>query len=201
MRVGLEQSRNLMTVRIAQAVGMEGVEKRIDVIATALRGGMTVYDLEELELSYAPPFGSAKDPVNMAGFVASNVLRGDVELQGRKAHHLELDPALGAADDLTLVHVVLVDLDVGFAFRADGHGSVSLRIILGARAGFHPPQSGEWLAWRRPASRRESSRPAASSRCTSSRCPPNRATSGCRPASQLRVTTRKRRSGEGARVR
>jgi NADPH-dependent 2,4-dienoyl-CoA reductase/sulfur reductase-like enzyme/rhodanese-related sulfurtransferase len=64
----------------AQAVGASGVDKRIDVIATALRAGMTVYDLEDLELCYAPPFGSAKDPVNMAGFVASNVLRGDVRL-------------------------------------------------------------------------------------------------------------------------
>jgi NADPH-dependent 2,4-dienoyl-CoA reductase/sulfur reductase-like enzyme/rhodanese-related sulfurtransferase len=64
----------------AQAVGASGVDKRIDVIATALRAGMTVYDLEELELCYAPPFGAAKDPVNMAGFVASNVLRGDVQL-------------------------------------------------------------------------------------------------------------------------
>jgi len=64
----------------AQAVGKAGVDKRIDVLATALRAGLTVYDLEELELSYAPPFGSAKDPVNMAGFVAANVLRGDVRL-------------------------------------------------------------------------------------------------------------------------
>jgi rhodanese-related sulfurtransferase len=64
----------------AQAVGRSGVDKRIDVIATALRAGMTVYDLEDAELCYAPPFGSAKDPVNMAGFVAANVLRGDVEL-------------------------------------------------------------------------------------------------------------------------
>ncbi len=64
----------------AQAVGKAGVDKRIDVIATALRGGMTVYDLEDAELSYAPPFGSAKDPINMAGFVAANVLRGDVSL-------------------------------------------------------------------------------------------------------------------------
>jgi rhodanese-related sulfurtransferase len=64
----------------AQAVGARGVDKRIDVIATALRAGMTVYDLEDLELCYAPPFGSAKDPVNMAGFVASNVLREDVRL-------------------------------------------------------------------------------------------------------------------------
>ncbi|MCM2372917.1 FAD-dependent oxidoreductase [Aporhodopirellula aestuarii] len=61
----------------AQAVGTNGVDKRIDVIAMAIQAGMTVYDLEEAELCYAPQFGSAKDPVNMAGFVASSVLRGD----------------------------------------------------------------------------------------------------------------------------
>ncbi len=64
----------------AQIVGVSGVDKRIDVLATALRAGMTVYDLEELELAYAPPYGSAKDPVNMAGFVAANVLRGDMKI-------------------------------------------------------------------------------------------------------------------------
>ena len=64
----------------AQAVGMAGVDKRIDVIAVAQRAGLTVFDLEDLELCYAPPFGSAKDPVNMAGFVAANLLRGDVSL-------------------------------------------------------------------------------------------------------------------------
>ncbi|MFP4445091.1 MAG: FAD-dependent oxidoreductase [Desulfosudaceae bacterium] len=63
----------------AQIVGQEGVDKRIDVIATAICGQMTVYDLEQLELAYAPPFSSAKDPVNMAGFVAANHLKGDVE--------------------------------------------------------------------------------------------------------------------------
>jgi len=63
----------------AQIVGKEGVDKRIDVLATAVRGSMTVYDLEELELAYAPPYSSAKDPVNIAGFVASNILKGDVE--------------------------------------------------------------------------------------------------------------------------
>lgn len=63
----------------AQAVGVDGVDKRIDVFATALRGRMTVFDLEHLELAYAPPYGSAKDPVNMAGFAACNVLRGDTE--------------------------------------------------------------------------------------------------------------------------
>lgn len=62
----------------AQATGSEGVDKRIDVIATAIRAGMTVEDLADLELAYAPPFGSAKDPVNMAGFAASNVLAGDL---------------------------------------------------------------------------------------------------------------------------
>lgn len=60
----------------AQGVGRAGVDKRIDVLATALRAGMTADDLAELELSYAPPYGSAKDPVNMLGFVAQNVLDG-----------------------------------------------------------------------------------------------------------------------------
>lgn len=64
----------------AQACGFDGVDKRLDVLATALRSGMTVYELQDVELSYAPPFGSAKDPINMAGFVASNVLLGDIKL-------------------------------------------------------------------------------------------------------------------------
>ena len=63
----------------AQIVGYEGVEKRVDVIATAIHGHMTVRDLEELDLTYAPPFSSAKDPVNYAGFVACNVLDGRVK--------------------------------------------------------------------------------------------------------------------------
>jgi NADPH-dependent 2,4-dienoyl-CoA reductase/sulfur reductase-like enzyme/peroxiredoxin family protein/rhodanese-related sulfurtransferase/TusA-related sulfurtransferase len=62
----------------AQCVGAHGVDKRIDVLAVAIRAGMTVYDLEKLELAYAPPFGSAKDPVNYAGFVAANTLRKEV---------------------------------------------------------------------------------------------------------------------------
>jgi len=61
----------------AQAVGEEGVDKRIDVIAMAIQKGATVYDLEEAELCYAPQFGAAKDPVNIAGMIASNALRGD----------------------------------------------------------------------------------------------------------------------------
>ena len=64
----------------AQALGMDGVEKRIDALAMAIQMGATVYDLEEAELCYAPPFGSAKDPVNFAGMVPADVLRGDMPL-------------------------------------------------------------------------------------------------------------------------
>lgn len=60
----------------AQAVGIDGIDKRIDVFATSLRLGATVDDLAELELAYAPPFGSAKDPVNLAGMIAQNIMRG-----------------------------------------------------------------------------------------------------------------------------
>ncbi|MBC7236376.1 MAG: FAD-dependent oxidoreductase [Chloroflexi bacterium] len=64
----------------AQVVGQNAVDRTIDVLAVALQAGMTVFDLEHLELAYAPPFGAAKDPVNIAGFVAANSLRGDTEL-------------------------------------------------------------------------------------------------------------------------
>lgn len=63
----------------AQGVGLKGVDKRIDVIATAIYAGLTVEDLENLELAYAPPFSAAKDVVNLTGFVASNVRRGDLK--------------------------------------------------------------------------------------------------------------------------
>lgn len=80
----------------AQAVGHAGVDKRIDVLATALRAGMTADDLAELELAYAPPYGSAKDPVNMLGFVAQNVLDGTMP----QWHPTDLDDVL--ADTLVL---------------------------------------------------------------------------------------------------
>ena len=63
----------------AQAVGEDGVEKRIDVVSTAIQGGLTVGDLAELELCYAPPVGSAKDPINIAGMAAQNIIDGLVE--------------------------------------------------------------------------------------------------------------------------
>jgi NADPH-dependent 2,4-dienoyl-CoA reductase/sulfur reductase-like enzyme/rhodanese-related sulfurtransferase len=93
----------------AQAVGVAGVDKRIDVIAMAQRGGLTVFDLEDVELCYAPPFGSAKDAVNMAGFVASNVLRGDMELWEPEE--------LAALTD----NQVLLDVRT---FQEFGHGSI-----------------------------------------------------------------------------
>jgi len=64
----------------AQIIGYDGVDKRIDVLATAMNAGMTVYDLTELDHAYAPPYSSAKDPVNMAGYVAENVLKGLVKV-------------------------------------------------------------------------------------------------------------------------
>jgi len=73
----------------AQVLGEDGVAKRIDSFAMAIQMGCTVYDLEEAELSYAPPFGSAKDPVNFAGMVAANILRGDMPV----AHWNSLDNA------------------------------------------------------------------------------------------------------------
>lgn len=78
----------------AEVVGRSGVDKRIDVLAVAIQAGMTVFDLEEMELAYAPQYGSAKDPVNMAGFVAAGVLRGDQpithvqDLAGGTSHFL-----------------------------------------------------------------------------------------------------------------
>lgn len=71
----------------AQAVGYQGVDKRIDLLATVLKQGGTIYDLIEIEHAYAPPFSSAKDPVNMAGFVAENILEGLVKI----IHWQEID--------------------------------------------------------------------------------------------------------------
>ncbi|HMY41725.1 MAG TPA: FAD-dependent oxidoreductase [Chitinophagales bacterium] len=64
----------------AQAVGEKGIDKRIDVIATAIKGNLTVFDLPEIEITYAPPFNSAKDPVNIVGYTAENILNGNLEM-------------------------------------------------------------------------------------------------------------------------
>jgi rhodanese-related sulfurtransferase len=62
----------------AQVLGERGVDKRVDVLATAIFGKMSVFDLENLDLAYSPPFGSANDPINTAGFVAGHIARGDI---------------------------------------------------------------------------------------------------------------------------
>jgi len=84
----------------AQIVGYDGVDKRIDVLATAIRAGMTVYDLTSLELAYAPPYSSAKDPVNMAGYVAENILAGLT-----KVFHWHDEPSLPRDGSVTLLDI------------------------------------------------------------------------------------------------
>jgi NADPH-dependent 2,4-dienoyl-CoA reductase/sulfur reductase-like enzyme/rhodanese-related sulfurtransferase len=103
----------------AQAVGGAGVDKRIDIIAVAIQAGMTVYDLEEMELCYAPQFGSAKDPVNMAGFVASGLLRGDHP-------QINLEDALAAA---SRSEVFLLDVRSATEY-AGGHISGATNISV-----------------------------------------------------------------------
>ena len=103
----------------AQGVGGRGVAKRIDVLAVAIQAGMSVFDLEELELCYAPQFGSAKDPVNMAGFVAAGLIRGD---------HPQADMATaldGPPDDRTLLLDVRTPKE-----HAEGHlpGAVNIPV-------------------------------------------------------------------------
>lgn len=93
----------------AQGVGEAGVDKRIDVIATALRGGLTASDLADLELAYAPQFGSAKDPVNMLGFIAENLATGTTETV--QWHEI---------DDLVSSGVQLIDVRTPGEFRRGG---------------------------------------------------------------------------------
>ena len=77
----------------AQGVGKKGVDKRIDILATAIKGNLTIFDLPELEFTYAPPFGSAKDPVNMLGYAAMNLAEGLSE--NIQLHQLEDELASG----------------------------------------------------------------------------------------------------------
>lgn len=85
----------------AQIMGKEGVDKRIDVLATAIYGHLSVFDLEELDLAYAPPFGATQDPLNVAGFVAARELRGELAV---------LDPREALPKDLLAREAVLLDV-------------------------------------------------------------------------------------------
>ena len=84
----------------AQIVGFDGVDKRMDVLAAAIRAGLTAEQLTELDLAYAPPYGSAKDPVNMAGYVIENVRAGLVE-----QHHWDAVAELPADGSVILLDV------------------------------------------------------------------------------------------------
>ena len=100
----------------AQAVGDDGVDKRISEFALAIQLGATVYDLEEAELPYAPPYGSAKDPVNFAGFVAADVLRGDMpiahweSLDGQLVLDVRHEPELAVEQAPDAIHIPLEQL-------------------------------------------------------------------------------------------
>jgi NADPH-dependent 2,4-dienoyl-CoA reductase/sulfur reductase-like enzyme/rhodanese-related sulfurtransferase len=103
----------------AQAVGGAGVDKRIDVLAVAIQAGMTVFDLEEMELAYSPQYGSAKDPINMAGFVAAGMLQGE---------HPQVDVEAAVAA-LSNERSLLVDVRTLQEY-ADGHipGAVNIPV-------------------------------------------------------------------------
>jgi NADPH-dependent 2,4-dienoyl-CoA reductase/sulfur reductase-like enzyme/rhodanese-related sulfurtransferase len=103
----------------SQIVGQKGVDKRIDVLATAIRAKMTVFDLQELELAYAPPYSSAKDPINICGFVASNILKGDMEI----AHWSELETLQQNGE-------VLIDLRTKFELNHEGKIEGALNIPI-----------------------------------------------------------------------
>lgn len=117
----------------AQAVGEEGVERRIDVLAMAIQMRATVFDLEEAELCYAPQYGSAKDPVNMAGMAAANAMRGDVEL--------------AAWSQIGRTDAFLLDVREVDEFR-DGHLDGAVNIPLGklrSRFGGLPRDREIWV--------------------------------------------------------
>ena len=95
----------------AQSVGGAGVDKRIDVLAVAIQAGMTVFDLEEIELAYSPQYGSAKDPINMAGFVAGGMLRGE---------HPQVDVEATTVGPITRDRYFVVDVRTPEEFAA-GH--------------------------------------------------------------------------------
>ena len=103
----------------AQIVGYDGVDKRIDVIATAIRAGMKADELKDLDLAYAPPYSSAKDPVNMAGFVADNIKNGVV-----KQFYYEDIPSLRERAD-----VILLDTRTPFEYMR-GHAEDFINIPL-----------------------------------------------------------------------
>jgi NADPH-dependent 2,4-dienoyl-CoA reductase/sulfur reductase-like enzyme/rhodanese-related sulfurtransferase len=155
----------------AQAVGEEGVEKRIDVIAMAIQKGATVFDLEEAELCYAPQFGAAKDPVNIAGMIAANAMRGDAPVahwadvrspepyvldvrepeefdlgHAEGAHNIPLHSLRGKMSELPRDREILVYCAVGqrsyYASRALRLNGFPAKNISGGIANYHAESGG-----------------------------------------------------------
>lgn len=118
----------------AQVVGYDGVDKRIDVIAIAIRFGGSVSDLAELELAYAPPYGSAKDPVNIAGYVGGNILNGDMDV----IHWYDIE----RIDELPRDKEIIIYCQVGL------RAYITQRILL--QSGFSKVRnlSGEYKTYR-----------------------------------------------------
>ena len=149
----------------AQVVGRRNVEKQVDVLATAMKAGMTVYDLAELELAYAPPYGSAKSPINVAGMVAVNLLRGDsdaVYADGLPKDALLLDVREPAETDLGVIPEARViplgqlrqrlgelprDRQIVVYCKVGLRGYVAERILK--QHGFRAANlSGGWVTWK-----------------------------------------------------
>ena len=116
----------------AEAVGKKGVDKRIDVLAMAIRAGMTIEDMEHVELAYAPPYGCAKDPVNMVGFIGANVLIGDAEIIHAEelVRELRMDEEYEARRSRILDKYSVLDVRSPDEFSR-GHISGAINIPLG----------------------------------------------------------------------
>jgi len=126
----------------AQIIGRSGVERRIDVLSTVLQSDMTVFDLEALQLSYAPEYGSAKDPVNIVGMVAGNLLRGDLhlvtaqQLYNYLAHPQIID--VRPREDFAKVHVKSA-VNIPIDTLRDNLGCIDKqrKVIVYSRVGYH----------------------------------------------------------------
>ena len=119
MTIKLLYEKETLRILGAQIVGFDGVDKRIDVIATAMQAGMKAPDLAELDLAYAPPYSSAKDPVNMAGFIAENIETGKV----KQFHYEDLSDLRERSD------IVLLDTRTAGEYTA-GHAEGFINIPL-----------------------------------------------------------------------
>lgn len=119
MTIKLLYEKETLRILGAQIVGFDGVDKRIDVIATAMQAGLKAPELARLDLAYAPPYSSAKDPVNMAGFIAENIETGKV----KQFHYEDLGDLQGRSDVTLLDTRTVGEYAAG---HAEGFGNIPL---------------------------------------------------------------------------